>query len=126
LGSSHFDSRNLLTIVLCGDLRLPDRFRTSALVSLGSRIRFRMNLEPYNRNDLLDYMAHCLKQAGAPHIMTQPLVETMVDHCGGNLRVLNNMAAELLAVGIHKQAPQLDEKLFIEVFSRKNPSRPSK
>jgi hypothetical protein len=34
------------------------------------------------------------------------------------------MAAELLAVGTHNQVSQLDEKLFIEVFSR-NPSKPS-
>ena len=125
LGSFHFDSRNLLTIVLCGDMRLPDRFRSNALVSLGSRIRFRMNLEPYNRNDLINYMAHCLKEGGAPHIMTKALVEALVDHCAGNLRVLNNMAAELLAVGTHNQVSQLDEKFFIEVFSR-NPSKPSK
>ncbi|WP_158406125.1 hypothetical protein [Desulfobacula toluolica] len=41
---------------LSGDNRLPERFRTRALVSLGSRIRFRLKLEPYTREELLDYM----------------------------------------------------------------------
>ena len=118
LNSVDFDSQNLLTTVICGDDRLPERFRTRTLVSLGSRMQFRLKLDPYTRDDLLDYMGHCLNQAGAPHLMTKTLIKTVVDHCAGNLRVLNNMASELLASGIEKELSQLDEKLFIEVFSR--------
>jgi len=119
LCSADFDSRNLLTVVISGDMRLPERFRKSDLVSLGSRMRFRMKLEPYIREDLLDYLTHGLNQAGAPTLMTTTLMETLADHSSGNLRVLNNMAAELLAMGLRKEAPQLDEKLFLEVFSPK-------
>ncbi|WP_300462143.1 ATP-binding protein [Desulfobacula sp.] len=125
LNSVEFDSQNLLTTVICGDDRLPDRFRTRTLVSLGSRMQFRLKLDPYTRDDLLDYMGHCLNQAGAPHLMTKTLIKTVVDHCAGNLRVLNNMAAELLTSGIEKELSQLDEKLFIEVFSRQPPNKKS-
>jgi type II secretory pathway predicted ATPase ExeA len=125
LNSVDFDSQNLLTTVICGDDRLPDRFRARTLVSLGSRMQFRLKLDPYTREDLLDYMGHCLTQAGAPHLMTKTLIKTVVDHCAGNLRVLNNMAAELLASGIEKELSQLDEKLFIEVFSRQPPNKKS-
>ena len=125
LNSTDFDSQNLLTTVLCGDTRLPERFRTRALMSLGSRMQFRMKLDSYNRNDLLSYMDHCLNKAGAPHLMTKTLINILVDHCAGNLRVLNNMAAELLAAGIEKELSQLDEKLFIEVFSRQPPNKKS-
>jgi type II secretory pathway predicted ATPase ExeA len=103
-------------------MRLPERFRNTDLVSLGSRMQVRKVLEPYGRDDLLNYLEHALLQAAAPHLMTQTLMETLVDHAAGNLRLLNNMAAELLAVGAEKQAKQLDEKLFLEVFSRQ-PSR---
>jgi len=125
LNSVDFDSQNLLTTVICGDDRLPERFRTRTLVSLGSRMQFRLKLDPYTRDDLLDYMGHCLNQAGAPHLMTKTLIKTVVDHCAGNLRVLNNMASELLASGIEKELSQLDEKLFIEVFSRQPPNKKS-
>ena len=125
LNSVDFDSQNLLTTVICGDDRLPERFRTRTLVSLGSRMQFRLKLDPYTRDDLLDYMGHCLNQAGAPHLMTKTLIKTLVDHCAGNLLVLNNMASELLASGIEKELSQLDEKLFIEVFSRKPPNKKS-
>ena len=117
LGSANFDSQCLLTTVLCGDARLPERFRSEALVSLGSRIKLRLSLESYDRTVLLDYLEHGMAQAGALHLMTPGLMETLVDHAAGNLRVLNNMAAELLISGAQKELKQLDEKLFLEVFS---------
>jgi type II secretory pathway predicted ATPase ExeA len=118
LGSDEFDSTCLLTSVLCGDMRLPERFRNTALVSLGSRMRVRMTLQPLGRDDLLNYLDHALSQAGSPHLMTNTLMETIVDHAGGNLRVLNSMAAEMLLEGARKEIAQLDEKLFLEMFSR--------
>jgi type II secretory pathway predicted ATPase ExeA len=121
LGSADFDSQCLLTIVLSGDMRLPERFRSSALVSLGSRMRLRMMLEPYVKDVLHSYMKHALQEAGAPHLMSQTLVETLVDHASGNLRLLNTMAADLLDAGAQKELTQLDEKLFLEIFSR-NPA----
>ena len=121
LGSADFDSRCLLTVVLSGDMRLPERFRSSALVSLGSRMRLRMMLEPYGKDVLHSYMKHALQEAGASHLMTQTLVETLVDHASGNLRLLNTMAADLLDAGAQKELTQLDEKLFLEIFSR-NPA----
>lgn len=126
LCSSDFDSRNLLTVVICGDMRLPERFRKSDLVALGSRMRFRMHIEPYNREEQLDYLTHNLNQAGTPHLMTTTLMKTLVDHSGGNQRLLNNMAAELLSEGLRKEVAQLDDKLFLEVFSRKPSSKPAK
>jgi type II secretory pathway predicted ATPase ExeA len=121
LGSAQFDSKCLLTTVLSGDIRLPERFRTTALVSLGSRMQVRYLLQPYTRQDLLNYLDHALAQAAAPHLMNQTLKDTLVDHAAGNLRLLNTMAAELLSTGAQRQLKQLDEKLFLEVFSR-NPS----
>lgn len=125
LGSAHFDSQCLLTTVVCGDMSLPERFRSGPLVSLGSRIHHRMMLEPYSREALLDYLEHILGAAGALHLMTQTLKETLVDHACGNLRLLNNMGAELLLAGGRQEKNQLDEKLFLELFSR-NPSPPPK
>jgi general secretion pathway protein A len=117
LSSTDFDSQCLLTTVVCGDMRLPNRFRSSALVAFGSRIRIRMIIEPYDDTELLGFLDHCLSEAGAPHLMSRSLLETLASHSRGNLRVLNNMAAELLEVATEKELPQIDEKLFLEVFS---------
>ena len=122
LGSAHFDSRCLLTTVMCGDMRLPDRFRTSELVALGSRIQLRMNLEPYDKKNLFNYLDHSITQAGAPHLMSKTLMRTLTEHAAGNLRVLNSMAGEMLAIGAQKEVKQLDEKLFLEIYSRQKPN----
>jgi general secretion pathway protein A len=118
ISSANFDSQYLLTTVICGDMRLPERFRSNALMSLGSRIRLRMIMKPYERNLLLSYLEHCLAESGAPDLMTKSLMDTLVDHAGGNLRVLTSLAAELLDRAAEKELTQLDEKLFLEVFSR--------
>jgi type II secretory pathway predicted ATPase ExeA len=117
LGSADFDSQCLLTIVLCGDTRLPERFRSEDLVALGSRIRLRMYLEPYGKQTLNEYVTFSMEQAGAAHLMTPELVDTLVSHCAGNPRILNSMAGELLDLGARKELSRLDEKLFLEVYS---------
>lgn len=122
LGSSKFDSECLLTVVLCGDTRLPERFRSNSLLGLGSRIRFRRMLEPYEKNDLREYLEHCLEQAGAPQLMSKALMDTLAEHSAGNLRLLNIMAAELLDIGAQQELAQLDEKLFLQIYSR-NPRK---
>ena len=82
-------------------------------------MRVRLKLEPYRHDDLLNYLEHAISQAGAPHLMNRTLMETLADHAAGNLRVLNIMAAEMLFEGARKEMVQLDEKLFLEMYSRK-------
>jgi type II secretory pathway predicted ATPase ExeA len=117
LGSAEFDSECLLTVILCGDLTLPERFRSNGLLALGSRIRFRRMLSPYDKKELRSYLEYALEQAGAPQLMTKPLISALVEHSAGNLRLLNVMAAELLTVGAQKELAQLDEQLFLELYS---------
>ena len=117
LGSAHFDSQCLLTTVLCGDPRLPERFRGQELMPLGNRIRTRLTLEPLDPKQLLEYLDHLLDRAGAPHLMSEQLRYTLCDHAAGNLRVLANLGAELLAAAIERQVNTIDEKLFMEVFT---------
>ena len=118
LGSVHFDSECLLTSVLCGDSRLPERFRDAKLVSLGSRIRTRWMLQPWDRASLAAFLEHALRQAAGQHLMTPALKDTLVQHCAGNLRMLCGMAEELLEAAVQREAKCLDEKLYMEVFSR--------
>jgi type II secretory pathway predicted ATPase ExeA len=118
LSSTNFDSQSILTTVLCGDDRLPERFRTAPLASLGTRIRLRLPLEPLHRDHLLEYMRHTLEQAGGKHLMTESLMEVLAEHCCGNLRMLNQMAADLLAIAAEKQLPKIDEGLYLETFAR--------
>lgn len=117
LCSDRLDSRMLLTVVLGGDGRLTERFRTEELLSLGSRIRVRLNLEPLSPVQLQEVLDHRLKAAGGPKLMTGGLQQTLCEHAAGNLRVLMTMADQLLAEGLKREVAQLDESLYLEVFS---------
>ncbi len=119
LSHAKFDSEVLLTTVLCGDARLTHRFRKPALLPIGSRIRTRWILEPWDRNVLHGFLEHALEAAGAPHLMTDGLKTALVEHAGGNLRMLCNMADEVLTTGCQRKVQQLDEQLYIDVFDRK-------
>jgi len=118
LSSTDFDSQNLLTTVLSGDMRLPERFRKAELLALGSRVHVRLHMSPYDRGQLTQFLDHAIDRAGAPHLLTKELKDVLVDHAGGNLRVLNNMAHEILLRGAEQGAKRLSEKLFLEAFSR--------
>ena len=44
-------------------------------------------------------------------------MQTLCEHAAGNLRLLMNMANDLLAAASHQEREQIDEKLFFEVFA---------
>ena len=50
--------------------------------------------------------------------MTPGLRHTLCDHAAGNYRILTTLAAELLAATAQRELPQLDEKLYLEVFAQ--------
>jgi hypothetical protein len=49
--------------------------------------------------------------------MTDELILTLASHAANNLRVLNNMAAEMLSAAARRNLPRIDENLFFELFS---------
>jgi general secretion pathway protein A len=126
LASAHFDSRALLSVVLAGDGRLTDLFRREDLRPLGSRIRTRLSLEYATREELRAGLEHLLTAAGNATLMTAELMTTLCEHALGNYRVLTTMAGELLAVAAQRELPQLDEKLYLEVFAPPRPAAPPK
>ena len=123
LQSACFDSESLLSTILCGDGRLPDRFRTPELLPLGSRIHARLQLRPLTPEQLQDYLNFALEQAGYPQLMTPELIQTLAAHSLNNLRVLNHTAAEMLDAAIERNLTRLDESLYFELFSP-TPSKP--
>jgi len=122
LSSTRLDSHILLTVVLAGDGRLVERFRSDELLPLGSRMRVRLTLERATADELQDCLKHAMARAGAAKLMTPELVATLCDHAQGNHRALMNMAGELLAVAAQREARQIDEKLFLETFATPPPA----
>lgn len=121
LASSSFDTRNLLTVVLCGDNRLRDKLGTPELLPIQSRIRVRLVMEPSTPQEMDDHLRAALATAGNPQLMTSELVAALAEHSAGNWRTLMNMGNELLAAGVHREVAQLDEKLYLDVFAVPQP-----
>jgi general secretion pathway protein A len=117
LSSADLDSRSILTIVLAGDQRLVSRFESPELLPIASRIRTRLRLEALTPKQLQEALHHLLKAAGNPRLMTPALIQTLCEHAAGNLRLLMNMAHELLAAASLQERQQIDEQLFFEVFA---------
>jgi type II secretory pathway predicted ATPase ExeA len=125
LASKDLDARQLLSVVLAGDARLPERLRTAELLPLGSRIRRRCVLEYASRDELYACLDHRLAVAGNPSLMTAELKATLADHAAGNYRVLLNLSEELLTVAADRDLPRLDEKLYLDVFGQVPKPKPT-
>ncbi len=117
LSSTQFDSTSILTVVLCGDERLLHRLHIEDLRPLESRVRFRMAMESVPKEQITNFISHCLETAGNSKLMTKPVIESLAEHAGGNYRTLMNLANDLLTAAIRKDVAQVDEKLYFETFA---------
>ena len=117
LASARLDSHILLTIVLAGDGRLVERLRSDEFLPLDSRMRVRLTLERATPDALQACLRHALAQAGASTLITPEVIATLADHAQGNLRALMIMADELLAAAADRDARQIDEALFFDLYT---------
>ncbi len=117
LSSHELDAKMILTTVLCGDTRLPEKFKTPDLIPLGSRIKVRLIQEPSTKDELIQVLKTGQERAGNPKLMTPELIDLLCDHAAGNIRVLMNMGSNLLTEAVQKKQDHLDEKLFFETFA---------
>jgi len=117
LSSADLDSRSILTVILAGDGRLGAKLESPDLLPLASRIRSRLRTEALPPQQLLCCLTHLLKSAGNPKLMSPQLLQTLCEHAAGNLRLLMNMAHDLLTAAAHQEREVIDEKLYFEVFA---------
>ena len=124
LASADLDARVILTVVLAGDRRLQERLRDVELLPLDSRLRVKLLLDVASRDELAQCLRHALETAGNPRLVTPGLLDTLVDHAGGNHRTLMAHAHELLLAGAEREVTQLDEQLFFDLFAQAPAERP--
>lgn len=58
--------------------------------------------------------AHSSRQ---PRLLSSSLIQTLCEHAAGNLRLLMNMANDLLVAASQQEREVIDEKLYFEVFA---------
>ena len=116
LSSTELDSRSILTAVLAGDERLRHKLQSDDLLPLASRIRCRLRCESVEPKMLKESLCNLLRKAGNPRLIAEPVINALCEHAAGNYRALMNMANDLLAAALQREADQIDEALFFEVF----------
>jgi len=116
LTSLKFDSQLLMSVVLSGDQRLPNKLTNENLLPLASRIKFRLNINYASSKQLTNSLQHMLDCAGNSQLMTPELIHVLSEHSIGNYRILYNNCSQLLSMAMEKGLSQLDEKLYLECF----------
>lgn len=117
LASTELDSQSILTVILAGDDRLTSRLEKPDLLPITSRIRSRLRAQPLSPKELAEHLSHLLQAASNPKLLAPSLTQTLCEHAAGNLRLLMNMANELLSTAVQREIETIDEKLYFEVFS---------
>ena len=117
LSSRDYDSRTLLFVILAGDARLRDKLKSEDLLPLKSRIRTHVELEAASPSELSDLLRHVVSAAGNAQLLTPAVITALAEHAAGNCRTLTGMANELLIAAAERDARQIDEKLFFEIFA---------
>lgn len=121
LSSRDYDSRTLLFVILAGDARLRDKLKTEDLLPLKSRVRTHVELEAATPSELSDCLQHMIAAAGNAQLMTAAVITALTEHAAGNYRTLTTMAHELLLAAAERDARQIDDKLFFEIFALPDP-----
>ena len=111
----------ILTVVLAGDRRLQERLRETDLLALDSRLRVRLPLDARLARGPRPVPAACVEKAGNPRLLTPGLLDTLIEHAGGNHRTLMAHAHELLLAGAEREAAQFDEAALLRSSSPRRP-----
>ena len=81
----HHGSKNLVTLILCGQGSLLERLSLRSSAPLASRIITKAHLEPLGRSDIEDYVAHHLALAGAKKKLFEDGALTAIYQCSDKL-----------------------------------------
>lgn len=101
----NFDSQNVFSLVLAGQKDLLDKLSYRPVLPLASRVISKVHLEPLNRDQIGDYVAHHLKIAGMKKkIFGDDAITAIHQGSGGTLRFANHLArGGLIACMIDRQ-----------------------
>lgn len=123
--SDEFDSKRILTVVLCGDLRLFERLKEQELLPIARRIRSQLVMGPLPDNEMKKMLEHALLSAGNQQLMSKGVIDTIVTHSLGNPSTMMNTSDELLARAMATEKMEINEKIFFELYEAPK-TRPSK
>ena len=106
------DSRDEVTLVLAGPPQLASSLRLAVNEPLAQRIIIRTTLTPFSRDEVADYIAYRLKNAGrsAP-LFTKCGLEAIYKASRGIPRLIDQIAERSIFQALKQESKQIDAKL---------------
>jgi type II secretory pathway predicted ATPase ExeA len=96
------DSRLVLSIVLCGQLRLRDMLRRDDLTDVARRLAHYATLRTLSREEIDRYIEHRCTIAGAAKVpFDQGAIDALFEIGRGNLRATDQLARKTLQIAHH-------------------------
>lgn len=87
------DSKNMMSIILCGQNNLIDKLQARTCAPLASRVVARHHLQPLKAGSSEEYISHHMQVAKAKHnVFEQAAITAIFQGSGGILRRINNLA----------------------------------
>lgn len=106
------DSKPILSLLLVGQPPLRQRLRLKAAEALRQRLETELTLEPLARQEVAEYLAHHLGQAGQQGpLFSGTAQEILFDQSQGIPRKLNQLAIQCLEVAAERQERVVDERM---------------
>jgi general secretion pathway protein A len=104
-------------VVILGSESLRDMLKTPALSRLAQRTRLRFKVEPLNAGELLAYLKHAFRLAGAEYeqLFADDVAVSLHELCGGVPRLVNNLVDTVLATAAEQRRSRVDARLLAQV-----------
>lgn len=104
----------LLQIILVGQPELLDNLKKPSLRQLNSRIAVRYHIQPLNKNEVRDYIAHRLHIAGASSRLrfSDDAAEQVYHYSKGTPRVINVLCEHALLAGFVNETWVINDNII--------------
>lgn len=123
LSNVNVDKDLVLQLILVGQPELRDILRSGKLIQFAQRIAVDYYLQPLNRDQARDYIAHRLKVAGGdPELFDSGACDLVHSFARGIPRLINILSDTALVYAYAAQSPRVDVGIVREVLTDKSDS----
>ena len=110
LSNQKYEEYGILSIFLVGQPELNDRLGTERLLPLRQRIGIRFHLNPFSRDETIEYIRYRLRKAGAQRldIFSKEALMLIHEESKGIPRLINTICDQAMLSGFAESKTQID------------------
>ncbi len=107
---------NGASLILMGDQDLDELLRAPDVARLKQRLRLRRTVEPLSSREMLAYLRHCCRNAGADFddLFAADAIDVIYATSGGVIRIVNQLVETALTTAAERQLSQITSELLVD------------